>query len=379
MSPVEQPRRRADSIPDEQPVLEKSYRLSPSSPGPAHPGQDVDGDCPSDCPLATPSSTTTIEPFARHQSPQPQNDDMLSVPQFASGSDMQAPALPAKSSLRTSRLLASLAQKTVPEDRPILPHAAPHQVYLSSEEDASSSADDLSDLDDMDWDGQDSQKSSTSRSSREDTARVVTVIFHGRPSIVELTRKAGGVPGPQSGTGILRTATEPTLARSRSNSGSSASFQNPPRSSSMTPTGFQIKRKQFLTIDPFAARVTDHDEQESARTPKTPSNMLKKTLSLVKKRSKPILNPAASHSRESLALPTPPLEQLGEEPEPETPRMTSTTHRASMSYHGMVRSARKSAEAAAPTVDKTESLTPSPYRSRFRSGLSMGRPRSVRA
>ncbi|KAM4056213.1 hypothetical protein HRG_003133 [Hirsutella rhossiliensis] len=311
---------------------------------------------------------------------------MLSVPHIDARGDLPAPALPAKSALRTSRLLASLAQKTATEDRPILPHAAPHQVYLSSEEDASSSADDLSDLDELDWEAGESHKSaSTSRSSREDTARVVTVVFHGRPSIVELPPRAsygGSTDGGRPATGIIRTATEPTLTRTRSTSSSSSmAMHNPPRSSSMTPSGFQMKRRQFLTIDPFATKLPEFDEQDPAKTPKTPSGMLKKTLSLVKKRSRPTLNPAACRSRESLAVQTPPMEQVGEEPEPETPRELAPVNRGPVTYQGIMRSARRSAETSTATAGKTDLVSPTTTssRSRFRSGLSISRPRSVRA
>ncbi|PHH84622.1 hypothetical protein CDD83_1646 [Cordyceps sp. RAO-2017] len=414
---LEQPRGRADAIPA---LLVES----PSSAGPLpYTRRLLDhADCSPDCSprscSAAPCQTEVIvvespssssaesfppHPHHHHQHHQPppspdaarddQDDahadqdepDMLSAPRLdAPGADVPAPALPAKSALRTSRLLASLAQKTAPEDRPILPHAAPHQVYLSSEEDASSSADDLSDLEDLDWDAQDanqasssSASSSASRSSRADTARVVTVIFHGRPSIIDLPPRSFGASADarRPATGILRTATEPTLVRTRSNSSSSsAAMKHPPRSSSMLPTGFQMKRPQFLTIDPFASKPADPEEQDSARTPKTPSGVLKKTLSLVKKRSRPLLNnQAATRSRESLALPTPPMEHPGEEADAPTPRDTYASHRSSsISYQGLMRSARRSAEATAPA--KTDASTS--HRSRFRNGLSISRPRS---
>ncbi|KAF4594999.1 hypothetical protein GQ602_000612 [Ophiocordyceps camponoti-floridani] len=292
------------------------------------------------------------------------DDAMLNDADSAAAS---APALPQKSA---SRLLASLSQKTAPEDRPILPHAAPHQMYLSSEEDASSSADDMSDLDELDWDAADSRKSSTSSScsSREDTARVVTVVFHGRPSLVELVprKSTGSTDGPRPTPLMLRTATEPTLMRTRSNSSeSSAALKHPPRSSSMTPTGFQMRRPQFLTIDPFAS----HDSESiTSRTPKTPSRMLKKTLSLEQTMT----------LTTTLTPPSPPLEQLGEEPEDDLPPRAASAadHRESVTYQGIMKNAMRNAQAAART--DTESR-PQQHRSLFRSGLSINRPRSVRA
>lgn len=365
MSRVEQPRGRADSIPGLQLVLAEPYRDSPSSLSSPEAHPVVHADPATDC-LADEKPTPSIDPPPpESRQPPAQDDEMLSVPRADGG--LPVPALPAKSALRRLRLLASLAQKAAPEDRPMLPHAAPHQVYLSSEEDASSSADDLSGLDELDWEA-DEARQSAKACRREDTARVVTVVFHGRPSIVDLPPRgcAAMTEGRRPATGILRTATEPTLTRTRSSSASAAG-QNPPRSTSMTPSGFQARRRQFLTIDPFAARQSEPDEQDAAKTPKTPSAMLKKTLSLVKKRSKPTLNPAGGHSRESLALPTPPMEQVGEEPEPDTPRQTPPPP---VTYQGIMRVAAGKTGVASPTTNAG--------RSRFRGGLSISRPRSVR-
>ncbi|PHH70072.1 hypothetical protein CDD80_6264 [Ophiocordyceps camponoti-rufipedis] len=366
MPPVDQ---RVDGIPDDR---ELPYRLAL---------------CPA---LPTVSQSVSLpghdDNHDNHDSHDDDNHDdtMLTDADSAAAS---APALPQKSA---SRLLASLSQKPAPEDRPILPHAAPHQMYLSSEEDASSSADDMSDLDELDWDAADSRKSSSSScSSREDTARVVTVVFHGRPSLVELVprKSTGSTDGPRPTPVMLRTATEPTLIRTRSNSSESSALKHPPRSSSMTPTGFQLRRPQFLTIDPFAS----HDsESMTSRTPKTPSRMLKKTLSLVKKRSRPLLGtpPPATLSTPpseqpmtlttTLTPPSPPLEQLGEEPEDHLPPRAASAadHRESVTYQGIMKNAMRNAQAAA----RTEAASPPPqHRSRFRAGLSINRPRSVRA
>lgn len=385
MPSVGQPRGRAESIPGRQPVEGHEagripYRASPSS----SPRLDADADADDDedsRPLHCAVENTATD--SKPQQPR-QDDDMLSLPHInSSSSDIAAPALPAKSALRASRLLASLQQKTASEERPILPHAAPHQMYLSSEEDASSSADDFSDFDELDSDSEQSQKSSGSRASHEVTARVVTVVFHGRPSIVELPRRAstpGSTDARRPTTGILRTATEPTLVRTRSiSSSSSIAFHHPPRSSSMLPSGFEKKRPTFLTIDPFATKAPDHDEQDSVRTPKTPTAMLRRTLSLVRKRSKPTLNQTAAHSRESLSMHLSPMAQVGEEAEPDTPREVFPLNKAPTSYHEIMRSARRNAEAPAPRAEAPSPVSPNTHRSRFRSGLSISRPRSIRA
>ncbi|KAJ6438498.1 arginine biosynthesis bifunctional protein ARG7, mitochondrial precursor [Purpureocillium lavendulum] len=330
--------------------------------------------------LAAADSSTTVADSSR-----PDNDEMLSLPHIEDG--LAAPALPAKSALRASRLLNSLPQKASPEERPILPHAAPHQVYLSSEEDASSSADDFSDFDDLDSDSEQSQRSGSTRASHEDTARIVTFVFHGRPSIVELPPRSL-TPGSTSSTslassrrpstGITRVSTEPTMFRTRSIS-SSSTLLHPPRSSSMKPKTLEKKRPMFLTIDPFAPKVAEAEEPESARAPpKTPTGMLRKTLSLVKKRSRPVLNQADGNPRESLSLQVSPMAQLGEEDVAISPREVSPATQAPTSYQDIMRGAKRSAEAA-PRTESTTPQSPSTHKSRFRSGLSMSRPRSIRA
>src|SRR6478609_7605544 len=97
-----------------------------------------------------------------------------------------APALPAKSSLRASRCLDGLlTHKLTPEGQ--APFSTPHDVYLSSEEDASSSADDFSDFE---FDSGSDESQSTRRGSQEDTAKVVSVVFSGKPSVIDLPRRS---------------------------------------------------------------------------------------------------------------------------------------------------------------------------------------------
>ncbi|UNI18903.1 hypothetical protein JDV02_005138 [Purpureocillium takamizusanense] len=388
MPSVDPPRGAVDSIPRPQQPINAlqpdglSYRPdSAMSPSPAETQQARPG-------VESLAATTAAADSTVADSPRPDTDEMLSLPHLEDG--LAAPALPAKSALRASRLLSSLPQKAAPEERPMLPHAAPHQVYLSSEEDASSSADDFSDFDELDSDSEQSQRSASSRTSHEDTARIVTVVFHGRPSIVELPPRSTTPASTSSAssssrrpsTGIVRTSTEPTaLFRTRSISSSSTLLLHPPRSSSMKPKTLEKKRPTFLTIDPFAPKVAEAEEPDSARTqPKTPTGMLRKTLSLVKKRSRPMLNQVDGSHRESLSLQLSPMAQLGEEEVALSPREASPSPRsqAPTSYQDIMRGAKRNAEAT-PRTESTTPSSPSTHRSRFRSGLSMSRPRSIRA
>ncbi|TWU73754.1 hypothetical protein ED733_002303 [Metarhizium rileyi] len=312
------------------------------------------------------------------------NDDMLSVRDLSSSSTSSlgiptgdVPALPVKSALRTSRLLASIPQKKAPNDnQPMLPHAAPHQVYLSSEEDASSSADDFSDFDDeMESDGEGSQKPCIRIIPREDTARVVAVVFHGKPSIVTLSPRRLMSPSlsdvGQTGAGLLRTTTEPSLQHHRPQSVASTSslltLNHPPRSSSIL-AGFEKKRPHFLQIDPYA-KVRD-DQTEHVKGPITPTSMFRRTLSLVKKRSKQNLH----HSESQLT----PMEKVGEVEEEENPRESvclEATTPGPVNYQDIMMKAKRHASISSPRSETSSPVSP---KYRFRSGLSLGRQRSVR-
>ncbi|KHO01527.1 uncharacterized protein MAM_00528 [Metarhizium album ARSEF 1941] len=312
--------------------------------------------------------------------------EMLSLRDLSSSSTSslamttgEVPALPAKSSLRASRLLASIPQKKAPnDDRPMLPHAAPHQIYLSSEEDASSSADDFSDFDETESDGgAASQRPSTRKAAREDTARVVSVVFHGKPSIVTLSPRRSMSPSSsevgQAGAGLLRTSTEPSLQPQRprsvsSDSSSTMAFHHPPRSSSMT-TGFEKKRPHFLQIDPYA-KVKD-EALEHLRGPMTPTSMFRRTLSLVKKRSKPNL-----HQNESQLTP---MEMVGEVEEDEDPRKSMCLESSTLSPvipQDVTGKAQRHGSVSSP---RSEASSPRSPKNRFRTGLSLGRQRSIKA
>ncbi|KAG5921975.1 hypothetical protein E4U61_005978 [Claviceps capensis] len=283
----------------------------------------------------------------------------------------EVPVLPPRSARRVSRLMTPIPpKKTASSERPMLPHAAPHQMYLSSEEDASSSADDFSDFaEDPESDSENSHKS---------TARMVSVKFYGKPSIVTMPSRRSISPSSSSsrptGPAILRTLTEPALSRPRSISSTCSltpTFNHPPRSSSMMTASFAKKRPGFLQIDPYAKGNEDLPEIGSARTPKTPTAMFRKTLNLVKKRSKQNLQPSESHISH--------MEQVGEVEEEHDPRqsmcMGSSTP-SSVSYQDIMRNAKRN---TFHPISRSEGSTPKSPKHRFRSGLSLTRQRSVRA
>lgn len=286
-------------------------------------------------------------------------------------------------------MLDALPHKITTTEQPPFSQTAPHDVYLSSEEDASSSADDFSDFD-FDSDNEQSKSTSTRRrGSHEDTARVVSVIFSGKPSIVNLPPRStspssvGSPPRPIRQ--LQRTATEPWFGRRMSTSSSaSSSILHPPRTSSMLPgRRLEKQRPQFLQIDPFASVKPDLERRETeSPRPKTPTAMFKRTLSLVRKRSKPNLNQAAMQSRESLSIQTQFMDQVAEEPA----RADSPASAKSLTYNDILKTAKRRTQTMpmSPMSDPatpTTPMTPNSTRSRLRNGFSAATRRrsSIRA
>ncbi|KAM0335749.1 hypothetical protein ACHAQA_000799 [Verticillium albo-atrum] len=215
-----------------------------------------------------------------------------------------APALPPRSNLRSSRLLDAFTLKLAADEQATtLSRATPQDVYLSSEEDASSSADEFDEFSDYDFesDSEESAGSPVRRKSHEDTAKIVSVVFIGKPSIIDLpaTRRSTSPTSsqgrPQSSIGT--SATEPSLRRlsiSSSSTGLSFNPSHPPRSSSMFTNMLTKPKPSFLSIDPYAGKTYEQtlDEERDSElppTPRTPTAILKRGLSIVRKRSKPAL------------------------------------------------------------------------------------------
>jgi hypothetical protein len=322
----------------------------------------------------------------------------------------QAPALPERSARRASRMLDGILSVKLPsgdQQPPLSTQSAPHAVYLSSEEDASSSADDFSDFE-CESSSEESQKSSIRRGSQEDTARVVSVIFSGKPSIVDLPRRSMSPSSTSSVSDtssrppsrLRRTSTMPIIdhrrasicvSSSRSSVISTSPVSHPPRTSSMLPSSRLVKQKPlFLNIDPFAKQ----EEPEEEKRPKTPTGVFKRTLSLVRKRSRPTLNTHySSLSRDNLSNMLSPhhMEQVREESTPESapapkaapaaaPRPVS---RGPVTYHEIVNSAKRRAQTApmspiSPMSEPPASpMTPNGTRHRLR--FSSARRRSIKA
>ncbi|KAI1772872.1 hypothetical protein F4818DRAFT_127279 [Hypoxylon cercidicola] len=309
---------------------------------------------------------------------------------------IETPKLPEKSALRASRLLEGLKINTTEVT------TDPHDVYLSSEEDASSSADDFSDYD-YDSTSEESEKSPVRRRSQEDTARAVSVIFIGKPCVIDLAS------GRRSVSPIRRPQTSSSTPSTRETS-PSARPNHPPRHSSLVST-IDIPRESpsFLDQDPFATsnyRLESTPKRAmtagaSPRVPKAPTaafQRFQKSLSLVRKRSRPNLKDAGS--RNSLSWTTVsasttdlPLtlntshtskeeQRKSEEPSsavttpPRTPQMPVT-------YNDIVRSAKRNSSPRVlskppPSTQSTPPMSPVAGKRGLLSGLNMNRRRSLR-
>ena len=318
------------------------------------------------------------------------------------------PELPQKSALRRSKLLDNLGLKLggAVEAAELAQATTPHDVYLSSEEDASSDADDFSDYD---YDSSDEDPTSpTRRNSHEDTARVVSVVFAGKPSIVDLpaSRKR-----PVSSSSMATTATRSSIYSTASikpttipsaateerpvSPASTASSQSQPRPSNAATTHRRsillseilIKKKPpFLSIDPYANGTTytlgipkaldSLEGESSAKTPRTPTQVLKgmtRSFSLSRKRSRPAMSAASPQSaaprldtssdRTPLQSPATVIlvEQQGhvrEEGEQQQQQQQPNTPQTPITYTDIIRAVKRNATMMGASLPQSDIMSP---------------------
>lgn len=367
MSLVDQPREPVSSIPDmcahqKQDLDNPSYRSTRSASGssvtPSHLSDNDDSDF---------TDSLTESEYESADDDLSHDDDMKPADKHVAVA-RAIPALPVKSSLRASRLLDDLTPlKIGAEEQPVLSQApAPHAVYLSSEEDASSSADDFSDFE-SESDGEVSPLSPRARSSHEITAHAITVIFSGKPSLVDVSPRSSS---PES-------AASPTTSRpraSRTNTDSSlphrpsVSSARPSRySTCVSPSEMEKARPGFLNMDPFPS-----PPEEDSSLPKSPSGArFKRTFSLSRKHSKTSLDQTSIYSREYSSTQTLPVEQPEETRDQGPSSVKQAAPRAPANYKAMLKAAR----VQSPPIDAAPE-TPNKSKSRF--GF-MNRRRGIRS
>jgi len=289
-------------------------------------------------------------------------------------SSADAPELPRKSALRASRLLDNLGLKLGGAvETPVGPgQQTPLDVYLSEEEDVSSDADDFSDY------GYDSSNedplSPTRRSSHEDTARVVSVVYSGKPSIVDLTLLRRRSISPNSIATRTRSSTsssaESPVNRPYTPASSVPSPVQPVRKGSMLSDLLVKKRPPFLNIDPYANGSTYSlemqgqqgrtAEEENTKVPKTPTQLLKgmsRTFSLVKKRSRPMLRTESPQPQE-LVRPSTSFARVESTEEHTT--NTPHTPMTPVTYKEIMRAAKKNAMMMPPPESSSPASPVSP-------------------
>ncbi|KAI0408216.1 hypothetical protein F4802DRAFT_457884 [Xylaria palmicola] len=317
---------------------------------------------------------------------------------------IEPPAIPKRNTLRTSRLLDSLRLTSIESAAKSL--NTTHTLYLSSEEDASSSADEYSD-DEYESSSEESSQSPTRRMSEEVTARAVSVIFVGKPCVVELAS------GRRSVSPVKRPQSEFFGRAASSSFGSDLPPSRPEHSSRKTSLGsvssLPKESPSFLSQDPFSsspytrretmlAMSTTTSSETYPRAPRTPTGTfqrIQKTISLVRKRSRPNLKAAAenSASMSSLNLSTLNTSQVSQEShEPSTPGVTSpATTQSPVTYNEILRVARRNS-IAAPAITLAVSIaqssmaqsqpaspiTPVTGRRSILSSFNMNRRRSTR-
>ncbi|KXX81337.1 hypothetical protein MMYC01_201453 [Madurella mycetomatis] len=352
--------------------------------------------------------------------------------------DNHAPELPKKSALRASRFLDNhgLRLGGAVEATELAQATTPHDVYLSSEEEASSDADDFSDYD---YDSSvEDPASPTRQSSHEDMARVVSVVFSGKPSIVNLsgsrkrpissistnttrtrssTDSAGsaGLSTTVSSTVEDRPTTPASSTCSQSQSQSKSQSEprpnndrSPNRKSTLL-SEILVKKPTFLSIDPYANGSSYSldipkalDSLESEKTPRTPTMLLKgvtRTISLVRKRSRPTINAASPQpapridtsitseptksNRNSIQSPAtvvlvehPTVEdgqqrpQSKSQPQPQPQPMTPQTP---ITYNDILRAVKKNAVMMGPPLPESDIISPtSPGQAMQKRGILSG-------
>lgn len=290
----------------------------------------------------------------------------------------EAPDLPQRSALRASRLLDGLNLKLGGSiESAEIPQATPHDMYLSSEEDASESADDFSDYgDNFDYElSSEGSESPTQQMSYEVIARAVSVVFAGKPSIIELPtpRRPISPNSIHSGKRSSMYSTMSAIERSSTHTGSISSLKQPSRAGSIVSSFLPAKRRPtFLNIDPYANGSTysldmfkeSNDAESSPRTPRTPTALLRgatRTLSLVRKRSKPLLtNMVAAASRDHVSSPEKPLPRPGrlqdELPKPPERPQSPQSPLSPITYNDIVRAAKKNSMTAPRQISPSNSV-----------------------
>ncbi|KAL5624556.1 hypothetical protein BROUX41_004616 [Berkeleyomyces rouxiae] len=331
-----------------------------------------------------------------------------------------APVLPVKSDRRMSRLIIPTIHASVSPAVVDTTSTAPHDVYLSSEEDASSTPGDASDYN---WDSETEEIFSPPATTVSVTARVISVVYSGKPSMVQLSGRRSTSPSPRvcirqdSGSSVSSSplpysnssvlslpSNSSVLSLPSSTPSESCSASTRPMSmfvptrpsSAFLPSSHALPRSRpsFLNIDPYATSappstfstdltvspimnqdlsspfvpsIAASTSSSSSRpstasvdaspAPKTPTAMFKRTIDLVRKKSRPTLNAAlVTSAREAIPeMPqTPQLQIQHETSHPNTPNTLPVTH------NDMLRVSKRNVSSPHASSSASASASPQP-------------------
>jgi len=314
---------------------------------------------------------------------------------------IEPPTIPKRNTLRTSRLLDSLRLNSIESATKSL--NTPHSAYLSSEEDASSSADDDSDYD-YESSSEESEKSSDGRGSQEVTARAVSVVFVGKPCMVNLANNRRSVSPPKRpqseffGRSVSSSfGTDSQRSRPEYRKASLASIRDLPNDSPSFLSQDPFKDSPYTRREAVPILETTASTGPYPRPPRTPTaafQRLSKTISLARKRSRPNLKAAAASnaSMSSLNLLNLNTSQESQELTDKSDLASSATSttpqtpQAPTTYNDILRMARRNSAAASnitqspPAVGRPASPPGTPVTTKrgLLSGLAMNRRRSMR-
>jgi hypothetical protein len=207
----------------------------------------------------------------------------------------------------------------------------------------------------------------------------VSVIFHGKPSLVDHRPRSTSPVSLESQIrgSIPRTPTEPALpvmnkhqghSHRRSISSSSSSIFNFGRPTSSMLSSKHGQKPSFLNIDPFASNKTEVDpinDNERPRTPKTPT-LLKRRFTLSNRRTGPSMYETAAKSRDNLSIHSMPVDDKQGEIQPATPPSAGRYQDAFRATHNSSR--------GLPSTDNNGNGP----KGLFRGGLSLNRWKSGR-
>lgn len=293
--------------------------------------------------------------FEQREEDDMSDGSMIHRPRPKKRTSTKTPTVPPRSQLRASRIFESLTIELKALERAALGkelerqsvESDPYASYVSSEEDASESADEYDEsIIELDCDRPFSSGAS-SRHSHEDTARVVSFMFVGKPQLVDVVSHSPPTSLKRRSTDLTEDSARrrptpirliPSLSRGSTRTSSLPQSQstislplrqyNNPSSHSLASRASKTSKHSFLDTDPFSSHETQDTQvslpaQPSDVAPKTPTSIVEGMRSV----SRTIGMAAKKRSMPKLSLSYAPgvVKPLGDTPTPSSTTTSSAT------------------------------------------------------